>query len=337
MSLKLRLVWLLCLIVLLGLGGSMRNGLLARAPSRPAASAPAPRERVDLLIFAPHPDDETLCCAGVILQAVAQGKTATVVEFTSGDGFPAAAAALTSKPLEKLTPADFRELARRREMEVANAIAKLGMRPGDLILLGYPDSGLDYLYRHAGKTPYRQKFTDATQTYAVVQQDYHAAMHGAPAPYTHAALLADVVELIKSLAPSEIYVTSQFDGHPDHQAAYWFVRDAVAVASYHGKFYTYLNHAGPGAENEWPWPHAITPLLPFAAHQFKGEQIPRGLPWPPPRRVTLTPDQAQKKLEAIRAHLSRENDASKKLMPGEREFLESFVKSEEIFWPGGKK
>jgi LmbE family N-acetylglucosaminyl deacetylase len=336
MLLRLRLIWLLCFIVLLGLGGPMQSGFMARTPSRPAASTPAPRERTDLLVFAPHPDDESLGCAGVILQAVAQGKTAKVVVFTSGDGFPPAAAALTGKPIEKLIPADYRELGRRREMEVANAIAKLGMRPNDLILLGYPDEGLDYLYRHSGKTPYRSKFTDATRTYAIVQQDYRSAMHGAPAPYSHTAVLADVVELIKLLAPSEIYVTNKFDGHPDHQAAYWFVHDAVALASYHGEFYTYLIHGPDGAEGEWPWPHAITPLLPFAAHQFKGMQIPQDLPWPPPRRVPLTPRQAQEKLEAIRAHLSRENAASRKLMPGERESLESFVKSEEIFWPGGK-
>lgn len=332
----MRLVWSLCFTVLLGLGGSMRSGLTARTPSLPAAPDPAPRAHVDLLVFAPHPDDETLCCAGVILQAGAQGKTAKVVDFTSGDGFPAAAAALTGKPIEKLTPADFRELARRREMEVSSAIAKLGLGPDDLILLGYPDSGLDHLYRDAGTTPYRQKFTEATKTYAIVKQDYHSAMHGAPAPYTHAAVLADIMELIKSLAPSEIYVTSKFDGHPDHQSAYWFVHDAVARANYHGEFYTYLVHPAVGAENEWPWPHAITPLLPFAAHQFKGEQIPQTLPWPPPRRVPLTPEQAQKKLEAIHAHLSRENAASKKLMPDERASLESFVKSEEIFWPGEK-
>jgi len=326
----------LCLVVLLGVGASIMSGVVVRTARLSAAPAPGPREHVDLLVFAPHPDDETLGCAGVILQALAQGKTAKVVDFTSGDGFSAAAAALTGKPVDKLTPADFRELARRREMEVAHAIAMLGMRPGDLILFGYPDSGLDYLYRHQEKEPYRQRFTDETKTYAIVQRDYHSATHGAPAPYTHAAVLADTVELIKLLAPSEIYVTSKLDGHPDHQAAYWFVHEAVVAAGYRGEFYTYLIHAGAGAGDEWPWPHAITPRLPFAAHQFQGEQIPQGLPWPPPRRVPLTPDQAEKKLEAIRAHLSRENAASKRLMPGEREFLESFVKSEEVFWPGGE-
>ena len=334
MAQRLRLVLLFCFLVFLNSDGAMWTGLMARTPTPPAASAPG--ERVDLLVFAPHPDDETLGCAGVILQAVAQGKTAKVVDFTSGDGFPDAAAALTGKPMEKLTPPDFRELARRREMEVVNALAMLGLRPNDVIFLGYPDSGLGDLYHHASTTPYRQKFTGATQTYAIVQKDYHSALHGAPTPYTHAAVLGDVVELIKSIAPREIYVTSKFDAHADHQAAYWFVHDAVAVASYQGDFYTYLIHAPAGAENEWAWPHAITPLQPFAVHQFKGQQIPQDLPWPPPRRVPLTPAQAQEKLAAIHAHLSRENAASKKLMPDERGFLESFVKSEEIFWPGGK-
>lgn len=309
---------------------------MARAPSLLAAPNAVPGQHVDLLVFGPHPDDETLGCAGVIMQAVAQGRSVKVVTFTSGDGFPAAAAALAGKSIEQLKPADFRELARRRELEFTNAIAILGLRADDLILLGYPDSGLDHLYRDAGKTPYRQKLTQADTTYAVVKPDYHTAMHGTPAPCTHASVLDDVREIIKAYTPSEIYVTSKFDGHSDHQAGYWFVHDAVAGTGYHGGFYTYLNHAQPGAENEWPWPHAPTPLLPFATHQFKGEQIPQGLPWPPPRRVPLTPEQAHKKLEAIHAHLSRENAASKRLMPDERSLLESFVKSEEVFWQGEK-
>lgn len=336
MLLRLKLVWLLCFIVLLGLDGSMQSGFMARTPSRPAASAPAPRERADLVVFAPHPDDESLGCAGVILQAVEQRKIVKVVVFTNGDGFPAAAAALTGKPMEKLTPADYRELGRRRQMEVAHAIAILGMKPDDLILLGYPDEGLDYLYHQRNGIPYRSEFTEATTTYAIVKRDYHSATHGASAPYSHAGVLADVEELIKSLGPSEVYVTNQFDGHPDHRAAYWFVHDAAAVTGYQGGFYTYLIHGPDGAESEWPWPHAITPLLPFAVHQFKGMQIPQNLPWPPPRRVPLTPKQAHEKLDAIRAHLSRENAASKKLMPDERASLEAFVKCEEIFWPGGK-
>lgn len=33
----------------------------------------------------------------------------------------------------------------------------------------------------------------------MMQQDYSSAIHGAPVPYTHAAVITDRVELIKSL------------------------------------------------------------------------------------------------------------------------------------------
>jgi len=40
-----------------------------------------------VLLLAPHPDDETLCCAGLIQQAVAAGAMVHVVWVTPGDGF----------------------------------------------------------------------------------------------------------------------------------------------------------------------------------------------------------------------------------------------------------
>src|SRR5882672_12884114 len=40
-----------------------------------------------VLIVSPHPDDETLCCAGLAQQAMRAGATVAVVWVTSGDGF----------------------------------------------------------------------------------------------------------------------------------------------------------------------------------------------------------------------------------------------------------
>src|SRR5271156_1302824 len=39
-----------------------------------------------LLVVSPHPDDETLCCAGVIRRVVTAGGHVSVVWITSGDG-----------------------------------------------------------------------------------------------------------------------------------------------------------------------------------------------------------------------------------------------------------
>jgi LmbE family N-acetylglucosaminyl deacetylase len=41
---------------------------------------------VDLLVFAPHPDDDAIGAGGVIQQALADRKKVRVVFVTSGDG-----------------------------------------------------------------------------------------------------------------------------------------------------------------------------------------------------------------------------------------------------------
>ena len=38
-----------------------------------------------VVVFAPHPDDEALCCSGVIYAAKAAGNTVKVVVVTNGD------------------------------------------------------------------------------------------------------------------------------------------------------------------------------------------------------------------------------------------------------------
>src|SRR5579863_7362966 len=50
-----------------------------------AAALPSLDARTSLLVVAPHPDDETLCCAGVIERVVRAGGRASVVWVTSGD------------------------------------------------------------------------------------------------------------------------------------------------------------------------------------------------------------------------------------------------------------
>lgn len=297
-----------------------------------ACGDPRPTEAadpVDLLVFAPHPDDEVLGCGGILLQALARGERVKIVVFTNGDGFPAAASLITGKPVDRLMADDFLELARYRQAQSQAALAALGGRPGDLVFLGYPDSGLDRVYLERGPAPFRQRFTGKSETYRMVQRDHHSERHGRPAPYLYASALEDAAELIRTLRPARICVTSEADRHPDHQAAFRFVRDAVERTEYRGAFDTYLVHGGP----EWPWPLGITPGSPFEAHEVKGERIPLGVPWPPARRVPLSPGEVAKKLEAIRAHATHLPAGSKGAAREERDYLESFAKAEEVFWP----
>jgi LmbE family N-acetylglucosaminyl deacetylase len=292
-------------------------GLLA------AFAQPSPAHPDSIVVFAPHPDDEVIGCSGIIMQALARGTRVKVVAITSGDGFPAAAAGVTHKRVDQVGPDDFLALSRLRQTESRTALEILGGQADDLIVFGYPDSDLGNLYDSTDDKVFRQQFTRKNETYALIQKDYHTSVHGKPAPYQRSSVLGDLVELLTTLQPTEIYVTDETDGHIDHRAAFWFVRDAARQVGYKGAFYTYLVHGLPS----WPFPPGITPKLTFESRKVDGEVAPRGLPWPPPRRVLLTPEQAQRKLKSIQAH-----NIPVIGFPDHQKEMESFVKSEEVFW-----
>lgn len=307
--LHLGLKSLLLFAIVIGLSSALGQSITTRPDS--------------VVVFAPHPDDEVIGCAGIIQQALKRGARVTVVAITSGDGFPAAAAGVTHKPVDQLGPDDFFALSRFRQNESRNALEILGGKANDLIFLGYPDGDLGNLYQSTDDKIVRQQFTRKNETYALIQKDYHTSVHGKPAPYNRSSLLSDLVEVLKTLQPTEIYVTDGTDGHIDHRAAFWFVRDAAKQVGYKGAFYTYLVHGLPA----WPFPTGVTPTQPFESRKVNGEVAPRDLPWPPPKRVPLTLGQAQRKLESIRAH-----NIPVVGMPEHQSEMESFVKSEEVFW-----
>jgi LmbE family N-acetylglucosaminyl deacetylase len=285
------------------------------------------------LVFAPHPDDEILGCAGIVSRTLSEGRRVRIVLFTNGDGFPGWASLLSGKPVERLGAGDFVELGRFRQVQSQLGTLTLGVKPEDLVFLGYPDAGLDRVYQARGPEPYRQTFTSMTHTYGPAQGDYHTSAHGAPAPYTYSAALSDLVEILQHSKPGRILVTAEADRHRDHQAAYRFVRDAVRATGFNGAFETYLIHGGP----EWPWPAGITPESPFEVHRVKGESVPLGMPWPPPHRLPLRPEEQKLKLSAIRAHATHLAGALKGPDAEERDYLDSFVKSEEVFWTGDSR
>ena len=174
-------------------------------------------EPVDIVIFAPHPDDEVIGCAGVIQQALAKGRSVRVVFITNGDGYPLAAAALSGKPESELTRDDFARLGATRKGESIAAAAVLGLDTTNLSFLGYPD-GL---------------------------------MAKVPAPYNRGAAQADFSKVLRDSRPAQVYVTDRADEHPDHRITYQLVREAVTACNYSGELSTYIVHSG-GVE--WPGP-----------------------------------------------------------------------------------
>lgn len=277
---------------------------------------------VDLLIFAPHPDDEVIGTAGVIQQALENGKRVRIVFATNGDGSSKAASQLFRKAATSLREGDYVRLARRRQQEAIAADAKLGLGNSDLVFLGYPDAALAAVYANTGDDPVRSPTTGHSTTYGPFETDYHTLAHGRPAVYTHAAALADFEDVLRDSRPTQVYVTDPADQHHDHVATYNFVHEAMVAASFDEALLTFLVHSGPG----WPRPAGPTPDSPFESFSADGTFYPIGVTWPPPIRVPLDPGQSARKLAALDTVFSQ--IASRK----DRLYLESFVKSEEVFW-----
>lgn len=92
-----------------------------------------PRARF-LLVVAPHPDDETIGCGGLIRRTLAQGGRVAVLVVTDG--------VASHRHSPSHPPAVLRA---RRRRETRAAVKALGLRARDLTMLALPDGGLDTL------------------------------------------------------------------------------------------------------------------------------------------------------------------------------------------------
>ncbi len=210
------------------------------------------REGVDVLVIAPHPDDESILAAGVMRQALAEGKKVAVVVMTNGD---------------KGCDAD--RDGYLREAETVAALGRIGLAEEAVHFLGYPDGYLDQLgEKPAGPVKRRDEHgacVEASTTYAVRgagRADEHTARTGQPAAFTARALEEDLVALLDRLKPREVYLPHPLDTHADHRATYfWFRRALDRLESGPRAVHRALIHA-PGC-----WPavecgHPYTPELP---------------------------------------------------------------------------
>jgi LmbE family N-acetylglucosaminyl deacetylase len=219
---------------------------LAATTRAAQADEPSP---VDILIIAPHSDDEAIGGSALMLRALAKKQRVAIVVVTAGDGFPKAAAAAARKPIAELKPADFDALAELRQRHTLQAMTSLGVATADVLFLGYPDGGLRTIFDAAADAPpYKQPHTTRTATYGIVRPDYHSTKHKQAAPYTKASVVADLAEIIRSRAPKAIFTTLDVDTHPDHRATSLFVREAVRAVGYKGPVRGYAVHGKPPSD-----------------------------------------------------------------------------------------
>ncbi len=284
----------------------LRGCLLAALLLSAACVRSVPRETadVDVLVIAPHPDDEVLLAAGVIERAVRSGQRVAVILVTNGD--------FTCE-----------RDGYQREAESVVALKSLGVRASDIHFLGYPDGALSKL----GRDPLAaMEHRDAngecvglSGTYAdrrAGRLDEHTQRTGTPGDWTSAGLTLDLAAVLGRLKPREVYLPHAIDDHPDHAMTYVFFRRAIEAAGWAPSLvHRGVVHAGAC------WPSAcgsyFTPEAPIA---------PLPPPWTgylPDERI---PVDAQRKLLFIARYTSQAGNEP------QQDWLSSFARREEVFF-----
>jgi len=250
----------------------------------PALRAIVPED--SLLIVSPHPDDESLCCGGIIHAAREVGARVAIVWVTNGDGFKWDAMVVD----RRLRPraGNYRDLAVRRGNEARAAAQALGVDADKLFFLGYPDRGilallLDYYYP---LTPWRSKFTGQN---SVAYE--HAVNPGAD--YDGDNLERDFDSVLEAARPTLVFAPSPQDTHPDHRGTGILAWRAMSKRNQLDRIRYWIVHGGRG----WPKPRAYRPDLPEIV-------APRGvgMQW---ERFTLDPGAIDAKTRAVRSHLTQ--------------------------------
>ncbi len=158
-----------------------------------------------LLVFAPHPDDETLAAGELIQVAHAAGASVRVVFVTDGDNNP-----WPQRWLERRWRIGDVERARwgaRRRGEAGEALSRLGLDVQHAQFLNWPDQGLTDRLMHDDRAVDR------------------------------------LVEVMSASAPTHVVLPTLADRHPDHSALRVMLELALMRCGFNGICLGYVVHA----------------------------------------------------------------------------------------------
>jgi LmbE family N-acetylglucosaminyl deacetylase len=302
---------ILCLVVAacaLGAGQApavVTAGAPPSGPALPVLPALGPHDRV--LVLAPHCDDETLACGGLLATAARAGAAVKVVVTTNGESFRTAARHLFGS--EKPSAWDHIRLGLARQEESVAALRKLGLAPEQVAFLGYPDRGLSamWLTNWEPSDPYTSPYT------RVSRSPYRDTVRPG-ASYCGRSLVEELVALLRQFRPTLVLSPHPGDRNPDHSALYCYAVAALHKADLLGqaKVLVYAVHVP-----NWPLPRELRldqPLLPPPSLTAMGIQ------W---YSLPLDHELAKRKQEAITCYRSQ--------LAVVRDYLLSFARTNELF------
>jgi len=263
-----------------------------------------------IMVFAPHPDDETLACGGLIAEARRRNIPVTVVVITNGESFLYAAHIRYKKVV--LPPSYFIAFGEERQKETLSAMELLGVPRENVIFFGYPDSDLHLLWEKYWS--YGQLYTHSLlhTCFSPFPNIFHKK-----APYCGASLLEDIKTLLRKYRPTDVFIPLAEDAHPTHWAVNSFCLMALEELKEKGNYspnvYCYIVHRG-----RFPTPrglHLQEALTPPSS------LLGIGIHW---RNLPLPRDIVELKYEAIKQYKSQ-------LPPRMRAFMFAFARENELF------
>lgn len=156
----------------------------------PKKSQPLIVTQKSTMVFAPHQDDETLGCGGLIALKRELGSPVKVVFITDGH-----------KSYLDIKPEDIVQV---RKQEAQDALNILGVASSDIYFIDQPDGEL-------------RQISGEQQLHTINQ----------------------LVEILQSFQPEEVYVPHQKDKHSDHEATYDLVKDALSKSGIKAQLFQY--------------------------------------------------------------------------------------------------
>lgn len=256
---------------------------------------------MNILVIAPHQDDEILGAGGLMQICRHKGGTVTVVFVTNGDYHGT-------------------DIAQQRYYESRDALAQLNIDESHIYYMGYGDTGgmrpgHSFLQRLLASPLDKPLATPvATKTYHPAgRKTVRAFRTGQDAALTRCALLSDLAWCMAVCGPDLLVLPSPYDAHGDHAAIAILVEAACGGAAVPPCLF-YLIHGG----NDFEWPSRM------------GEMFtrPPGIPptlWEQRISLPLTVQQQAFKRSLI-------NIFSSQLSEDPDGFLYSFARGEEIFF-----
>ncbi len=281
------------------------------------ALTPVPRQvfAKNIIIFAPHPDDEAIMASGIVYSAIKNGDSVTVVVVTNGD-IPGVSTGYA------------------REGETVSGMGVLGLSESSVVFLGYGDRSLMPIY-NSQSNPTLVLTSPAGQTHTYGNRglgriDFHSYLFGVPGDYNRKTIHDDIKAVLTLFSPDDVYVTSNYDDHPDHKATNLFVAEALVELKQQGSSLSVRVHETivhppcPTCDpNAAGWPGGL-PATPF---DKPPNLDPTPLSW---NGIESVPVPAPMQISDLASNLKYQAMTQYQTEP--LWFLSLYVKSNEFFW-----